>query len=209
MRKEKNIFLLGILIIASLLISGCSMSASDGVVATSTNDQLGQILGAVASQEPVDKGTTPEPTEDSIPTPEVPAADVVEETPEPTPTATLPPVEVDKTVPTSYTLHEGEFPWCLARRFNLNPTGLLNANGIPVGQSYFQAGLVITIPDNLGPYEGTRQLRSHSSPYTVKTGDTFYSIACHYGDLWPEEIAAANGMEMNDSLPAGTDLIIP
>jgi hypothetical protein len=127
----------------------------------------------------------------------------------PTPEPTIPPINVDKTVPKTYALHDGEFPWCIARRFNLNPVELLNANGIPVGQSQFSAGLVLTIPNNIGSFEGNRALRGHTSPYNVKTGDTFYSIACYYGDLWPEEIAAANNMDLGDSLPAGTKLVIP
>ena len=210
MRKEKHIFLLGMLLIAVVVLAGCGpVSVSDGTVATSTNDQLGQILGAVANQTPA---VTLAPTEEStIPTPEMPAVDVVEETatPTPEPTATPVPVNVDKTVPSEYVLHAGEFPWCIARRFNINPIDLMNANGISSGQTYFSAGLKLTIPSSIGAFEGDTQLRAHTSPYNVKTGDTFYSIACYFGDLWPEEIAAANGMELGDSLPAGTSLIIP
>lgn len=209
MRKEKHIFLLGMLLIAAIVLAGCSVSASDGMVATTENDQLAQILDAVSSQEPA---ITLAPTEDaSIPTPELPAADVIEETatPIPVPTATPVPVVVDKTVPSEYVLHGGEFPWCIARRFNINPIELMNANNIPSGQTYFAPGLKLTIPSSIGVFEGNPQLRAHTSPYNVKTGDTFYSIACYYGDLWPEEIAAANGLKLGDSLPAGTALIIP
>ena len=217
MRKDKYIFLLSIMLVVGIMLTGCgTTSLSDGTVATNANDQLGQILDAVASQEPAETlmaaVTDVAAMDDSqVPTPEVPAADVVEPTatPEPSPTPTPEPIDVDKTVPSTYILRGGEFPWCIARRFNIDPIALMNANGIPSGQAYFTAGLTLTIPNNIGVFEGDPQLRAHTSPYNVKTGDTFYSIACYYGDLWPEEIAAANNMELGDSLPAGTELIIP
>lgn len=217
MRKENKIFLLGMLIIVSLVASACQISASEGVVTPQPNDQLDDILDAVANQTPVSPtdgtggggdGTDSETdtSTDAVPDPPIP-----EPTKEPTatPEPTKPPVQVDKTVPSQYTLKKGEFPWCIARRFNVDPVGLLNANGIPVGQSQFSAGLVLKIPTNVGAYDGNRALRNHPGTYNVKSGDSFYSIACYYGDLWPEEIASYNDMDLGDPLPAGTKLNIP
>jgi len=56
----------------------------------------------------------------------------------PTPTTGVPvvntPVPPQPTVqtskPASYTLHEGEFPYCIARRFNVNPDEMLALNGL-------------------------------------------------------------------------------
>ena len=112
-------------------------------------------------------------------------------------------------MPDSYTLKKGEFPWCIARRFDVDAVALMNANGIPLGQTQFSAGLVLTIPKAAGSFQGDRALRDHPADYTVKTGDTFYSIACRYGDVWPEEIAEYNSMAMDAALPAGTTLEIP
>lgn len=217
MRKEKNIFLLGMVIVLAMLLAGCKISQSTGQIATSTNDQLGEILDVVAGQETMAPTATLAGIPDSegqadneggdIETPEVPPTSTLEPT-QPKPTKTPMPT-TEKTIPTQYALQEGEFPWCIARRFNLNPTDLLNANGIPPSQSYFASGQVLIIPQNLGPYEGNRQLHAHTSPYTVKSGDTFHSVACYFGDIWPEDIAAANGMKVTDSLVVGSQIIIP
>lgn len=215
MRKEKYIFLLGMVIVIGMILAGCNQSISTGLVATSTNDQLGEILDVVAGQETM----APTATLAGPPDSEGQADDEAVETPEVPPTSTLEPTQseptrtpmptTEKTIPTQYALQEGEFPWCIARRFNLNPTDLLSANGIPPSQSYFASGQVLIIPQNLGPFEGNRQLHAHTSPYTVKSGDTFHSIACYYGDIWPEDIAAANGMNVTESLVAGSQIIIP
>ena len=68
---------------------------------------------------------------------------------------------------------------------------------------------MLKIPTNVGEYDGNRALRAHPATYSVKSGDSFYSIACYFGDLWPEEIADYNNMELGDPLPAGTKLDIP
>lgn len=214
MRKEKKIFLLGIILILGLLASGCQISASEGVVTPQPNDQLDDILDAVASQTPAGSadegvgGGEEQSGDGIIVEPDAPDPTATPTT-VPSPTPTKPPIDVDKTVPSQYTLKKGEFPWCIARRFNVDPVSLLNANGIPAGQTQFSAGLVLTIPQNAGSYGPNRALTSHPTTYTVKTGDTFYSIACVYGDVWPEEIADYNDMSMGDALPAGTTLDIP
>ena len=37
--------------------------------------------------------------------------------------------------PATYTLQSGEFPWCIARRFNVDPNELLSLNGLTDGQT--------------------------------------------------------------------------
>lgn len=216
MRKAKTIFLFSILIAASLLVSACTQSASSGEVTPQDDSQLQDILDAVANQTPAasaDDGTGGNPSADEslaqtqtaqavVPTPVVPEATA---TPSPTPTMAV--VEVDLVVPETYTLQKGEFPWCLARRFNVDATTLLNTNGLSGSQYY--AGLKLTIPTGGAAFQGDRALVSHPATYTVSSGDTFYSIACHYGDVWPEEIAAQNGMTLDDTLTAGATLNIP
>jgi LysM repeat protein len=215
MKKEKIIFLISLLIITSLLLTGCLQSASTGEVTPQDNSELQTILDAVAEQTPAssaDDGTGGNPSavdslqqtqtaEAVIPTPEPP------EPPTPTPEPTPEPVVVEKVVPEKYTLREGEFPWCIARRFDINPTTLLNFNGLAGSQ--YKIGQVLSIPDNPGTYDGDRALAAHPTTYTVKANETFYSIACLFGDVWPEEIAAQNGMELTDTLTAGTTIDIP
>ncbi len=128
--------------------------------------------------------------------------------PQPTPKPRPTPRPVVTSVPAKYVLHKGEFPYCIARRFNINPDALLNVNGLSRGQ-YVYPGTALTIPQGAGPFPYQRALRPHPTTYTVQAGDTFYSIACLFGDVWPEAIAAANGMSVNATLTPGQTLRIP
>lgn len=111
--------------------------------------------------------------------------------------------------PATYTLHQGEFPYCLARRFNVNPDQLLAANGLSQNQSYFAPGTVITIPQSAGAFPGTRALKTHPASYVVGAGDTIYSIACEFGDVDPMAIVSANNLSGSYALTAGTTIQIP
>ena len=132
-------------------------------------------------------------------------------TPKPQPTATPTPLRASVptvTVPSSYTLHQGEYPYCLARRFNIDPDTLLAVNGLSRGQ-FVYPGTVLTIPQNAPPFPGERAWHPHPDTYTVGVGDTIYSIACYYGDVSPEAIAAVNGISVNTPLTPGQILHIP
>jgi len=111
--------------------------------------------------------------------------------------------------PASYTLQAGEFPYCIARRFNINPDQLLSANGI-TDSSVLQPGKVLTIPQSAGPFPGDRSLLDHPDTYTVSSSDaTIYGVACAYGDVQPQDIASANGLSLSSALKAGQQLTIP
>jgi LysM repeat protein len=115
---------------------------------------------------------------------------------------------VSMTRPTSYTLQQGEFPYCIARRFNLNPSDLLSMNNISDG-SLFYPGLILTIPQT-GSFPGDRALHGHPDTYTVDTPDTtIYGVACYYGDVLPQNIASANGLSLSSTLTVGQKLTIP
>lgn len=110
--------------------------------------------------------------------------------------------------PATYTLQSGEFPYCIARRFNVNPDDLLTLNGLSDG-SLFMPGMTLKIPQT-GTFPGNRALRSHPATYTVTSSDeTFYSIACLYGDVDPSQIAQANGITLGTLLKAGQVINIP
>jgi LysM repeat protein len=122
-----------------------------------------------------------------------------------TPTNTLVPVTGH---PAQYTLQAGEFPYCIARRFNVNPDDLLSINGMSDG-SLFMPGTTLKIPQT-GSFPGTRALRPHPTTYTVtSSNETFYSIACLFGDVDPALIAQANGIALGTLLTAGKVLNIP
>ncbi len=111
-------------------------------------------------------------------------------------------------VPATHTLRRGEFPYCIARRYNIDPDDLLRANGLWRGMIY-PGGLVLKIPTTADPFPTTRALRAHPASYTVKTGDNIYIIACYYGDVDPLAIAAANGLSAPYTLTPGAVLSIP
>jgi nucleoid-associated protein YgaU len=111
-------------------------------------------------------------------------------------------------VPESYTVQKGEFPYCLARRFNVNPNDLLSANGLGVN-SQLQPGQVLRIPQSAGGFPGTRALHPHPTDYTVRAGDTIFSIACYFGDVDPYRIAWANELSEPFTISAGQTLYIP
>lgn len=111
--------------------------------------------------------------------------------------------------PASYTLQKGEFPYCIARRFNLNPDELLSLNGLSDGQTYYP-GLTLKIPQTGNPFPAERALHAHPTTYTVSSSDqTVYGVACIYGDIDPAAIAAANGISVGATLTAGQQLTIP
>jgi len=111
--------------------------------------------------------------------------------------------------PASYTLQAGEFPYCIARRFNINPDELLSLNGISDG-GLFMPGLVLKIPQTGNPFPAGRALQTHPATYTVLSSDeTLYSIACKYGDVDPAAIASYNSISLSAKLTAGQKLDIP
>ena len=110
--------------------------------------------------------------------------------------------------PNSYTLHTGEYIYCIARRFDVNPAELLAANGSNTA-SVVYAGLTLNIPQTGNPFPGQRAILKHPAMVTVSSGETIYSIACQYGDVTPEAIAYANNLQSPYTLQAGQQLIIP
>jgi len=110
--------------------------------------------------------------------------------------------------PATYTLQAGEFVYCIARRFNVDPDQTLATNGLSDAQTIYP-GLVLKIPQS-GSFPGDRMLQNHPTTYTVvSSSETLYSIACKFGDVDPSSIAAANGLSVGAALTAGQQLSIP
>lgn len=155
---------------------------------------------AEASAVPPQETPPPEATSE-VQLPEVPVESAATATPIPLPSPT-------PGIPSSWTLQKGEHPYCIARRFNLNPEELLRLNGLSAG-SYFYGGMVLKIPQTGNTFPANRSLRAHPTNHTVSSGDTIYSIACVYGDVDPYAIAAANGISSPYKLSSGQSLYIP
>ncbi|OGO48427.1 MAG: hypothetical protein A2Z30_07515 [Chloroflexi bacterium RBG_16_64_43] len=124
-------------------------------------------------------------------------------------TATFPPiVTATPGIPTSYTLKQDEFPYCIARRFNVDPEELLSLNGLSSTSLYFE-DLVLRIPQTGVKFPGARALIAHPATYVVKSGDSIYSIACTYGDVDPNAIILANSLTSPYTLTPGATIRVP
>lgn len=233
--KRFGWLLIGILVI-SLALSACTRSLSsapdttgqqplatptitNGLPTAVTADAMAELMAFGTQTAMAEQGLSAATTEapDANITPMAPAA-TTEAPPTPTPvlempTATPEPLVVPAAppVPPSYTLHQGEFPYCLARRFNINPDQLLAANNLnPEQARIYYPGLTLTIPQNASPFPGERALRPHPATYTVVSADeTIYSIACKYGDVDPITLAEYNNLSAPYSLSIGQTLNIP
>lgn len=204
MTKKKGT-VIGLIVILMILLTGCKMPASKGpeevtgpamttpiVIQTDsplliTQTEAAKIVTttiAVYTGYPV---TTPTPT------------------PEPTEVIIIPTM----TVPEEYTVQSGETVLCLARRFDVDPDDIVTLNALPGGGSFLSIGDVLQIPQTGSyPFED-RTRQEHPTTYTVQPGDTIYSIACQFGDVYPEEIIAANRLEEPYDLTSGEVLNIP
>ena len=160
-------------------------------------------LTATAAQPgPGDEEVSPTPTASPAPTDSpTPTVQVVEPS-QPSPEAG------PKLLPDKYVLKKDEFPWCIARRFDINPMQLLRYNGLFIGQIFY-AGTVLKIPPDPKPFPGKRYLHPHTDAYTVRPGDSIYKIACFYGDLDPIEIAQANNLAKPYKVNPGQLLSLP
>jgi LysM repeat protein len=172
---------------------------------------MGLITAAPTSEMP-DVSVTPTPEGTLSSTEIAPTSDGTDlGVPTVTPMVGTTPVVVVATAtpgrPASYTLEKGEYPWCIARRFNVDPNTLLAQNGLSDGQT-LQPGLTLSIPQS-GSFPGDRALHPHPTTYTVNVDDSFNSIACYFGDLDPSVIAAANGLSLTSPLTSGQILNIP
>ena len=205
-----------IVIISALLFSACTMSASTPPPVTPTTN-LSEIARqatetAIAKTPKAGETQVPEATEESSTDPTATVSEAAEPTNTPEPTAdadeTAEPEVYEYAVPDSYTLHEGEFIYCIARRFNIHPEDLEVYNGYESGTLLYP-GDTLKIPSGSRAWVGDRALQYHPSNYTVIYGDTLYSIACLYGDVDPRAIAAANDVDIDQVLTPGTVLQIP
>ncbi len=164
--------------------------------------QTAQALsGTPAATTPADAAAT------MTPVGQAPAVDTP--MPTPVPAVVVPQATVETTKPGTYALKEGEFPYCIARRFNVDPDQLLSLNGLSNGQTFY-AGLTLKIPTTGSPFSGgSRAIKAHPAQYTVRAGDTVYSVACLFGDVDPVNIAAVNGLAAPYKLTVGAQIQIP
>jgi len=85
----------------------------------------------------------------------------------------LPPHRVCPThpgsIPATYTLQDGEYVFCIARRFDVNVSELLELNNL-APDTLVGPGLELQIPQTGDPFEGERRKQDHPTPTRFKTG---------------------------------------
>jgi len=190
-------FVIVLVVLFTLSLTGCKRPASqapiDEVKTTPIQLQTDAVEGG---QQPVDEKS-----------PETATLEVVETltpTPEPTEVIVIPTM----TVPTEYSVKAGELVFCLARRFDVDPNDIISLNGLSADGA-LRVGDVLKIPQTGSWTLGERSLMAHPTTYTVQAGETIYTIACKFGDVYPEEIIAANRLEAPYEVSAGQTLQIP
>jgi hypothetical protein len=200
LNMNKNLLKLIITCGFLILLPACTMRASRAPVLTSSSGP--EIPFAASASQPelqsaeepllVASGTGGEPESSD-------SED--EEEAEPTP---------DTHIPPTYSLQKGEWPMCIARRYNLDPAALLSASGLNF-ESKPDIGYTLTLPQNTyWPDKfGHRYIRIHPADHTVVAGETLYTISCAYGDVDPSSIVSENELEEPYKLSAGQVLHIP
>jgi LysM repeat protein len=231
--SKKLFILIMVVVLAGLLLSACQLRASRAPEPTPTptvdfpfpvgEGQDPELISNLLTQTASVGGGVPEQgqaQETPVPggeTEEAPSGEdndqagggvmQPEATPEPPQVAVAVPTV---TRPATYTLQRGEWPICIARRYDLPIGALLSLNNLSMN-SNVSAGTTLQIPQsgNWDPANGSRSLRQHPTNYSVQAGDTVNSIACVFGDVSPEAIIAVNDLQSPYTLVAGQTLSIP
>lgn len=222
--KQKAWAFIAIAIILALVLTACQRSYSKAPIPSPTADNslpfplpgtsdslknvnaATQTAAAVASLLGPVSGQTSAPGTTEVVAPLPPTNTPVP--PTPTPTFVMI-ASATPGRPTTYTIHQGEWPFCLARRFNIEPAALLDANGLTI-DSRPEPGTELSIPAGAAAWSaGARSLIQHPALYTVASGDTIYSIACEFGDVDPNGIIAANNLKDPYTLTVGSTIQVP
>ena len=97
-----------------------------------------------------------------------------------------------------YRLKPGDTLKSVAKKFDTNESTLKDLNNIYYSDS-IRAGMEIIVPKNSNQY---------FSYYTIEQGDSIYAIARKY-NINPELLAGLNGLDMDDYIYPGQEILIP
>ncbi|MBI5032411.1 MAG: LysM peptidoglycan-binding domain-containing protein [Chloroflexi bacterium] len=115
---------------------------------------------------------------------------------------TVSPASADS--PTTHTVAWGETLYSIARMYGVPPQSLASANNISLN-SWVYAGTRLLIPSGNAPAVAST---TPSGYYTVRAGDTLFSIASRFGTT-VDTISSANNLPANGVLYVGWTLKIP
>ena len=205
------------LVVAAVVIlaSGCNRPMSSGplpkpqgqatavgmptaVIATAA--AAGATLAPGATQPPRTAATSAPPAATSAPAPAATSAPAPAATSAPAPTAAPTAVPAALEAPTTYVVQPGDWVYNIARKFNVSPNSIIEANGLRPPYS-LRVGQALTIPAGAPPPSG-------GNVYIVQRGDTLYSIARKYGKS-VAAIAEANHLVNLHFIFVGQRLVIP
>lgn len=107
--------------------------------------------------------------------------------------------------PTIHTVAWGETLYSIARVYGVTPQAIANVNGISLN-SWVYAGTRLTIPTSRNDNDVAPT--TPSGYYTVRAGDTLFSIASRFG-VTVDAISSANNLPSNGVIYVGWSLKIP
>ena len=229
LRKKQGAIVTTSLLIAAVLISACQQPYSTPPAATNTpldpNSLFTTPMGEPNSMDDVQNFIT-QTALAGTPNTAIPTAtlgapgEVATTTVTPiinlNPTATQAVVVATTAAPvvsgSEWILKNGEFPYCIARRYYVDPSDLIKASGLSSPDIYYEGQKLIIPQNSTWPASlGSRSLLNRPGTYTV-TGNsdiTIYGVACKYGDINPATIAQNNNLSVDATLTVGQTLNIP
>jgi membrane-bound lytic murein transglycosylase D len=108
-----------------------------------------------------------------------------------------------------HTVRHGDTLWSMTRHYGV-PQDLIEQHNPGISKRYLKIGETVIVPafnDVKPPVRVTATARFNGQ-HTVAKGDTLWSLSMRYG-VNPEDLAAANDMELNSILREGRALKVP
>ncbi len=175
-----------------------SVTRSSGVGTPTVTRTPRAVPDSTPSASPVStRPATPQAAGTALPTPIMPTLPVK---PTPTSAAATPGSTASGGEWHYYTVQRGDTLYSIAKRYNTTVDELKRLNGLTDVTIY--VGQKLKVPGPEQPGEGT------TVEYTVRPGDTLYSIALRFG-VDVKELARANGITDMSTIYVGQKLIIP
>ena len=110
--------------------------------------------------------------------------------------------------PTVHQVQPGDTLFSLARRYNVTVDAIVRANGLD-DPSAIYVGQTLVIPTaSVGSQRPETTTPATPATYTVRPGDTLFSIALRFGTT-PQALAGANNLSNPALIYAGQKLILP
>ncbi|MBI3913475.1 MAG: LysM peptidoglycan-binding domain-containing protein, partial [Chloroflexi bacterium] len=134
-----------------------------------------------------------------IPSANAPAPAITPGASGPTPVAGL---------PSTYTVQRGDWLYAIARKFGVSVVALQNVNP-GINFNVLTPGMVLRIPGGApSPSTSTTPTTSNPNSYTVKSGDTLFSIAVRFSTT-TYALQIANNLSNSNFIYVGQVLVLP